>query len=246
MRGRMHGCRRWRHWIGGLAGFVLAAAMLLPGVAAAQDELATLKPLVRFETTAGSFVIEVDTVRAPLTAENFLRYVREGFYDGLIMHRVVPGFVVQGGGYDKDYQPRKTHGPIPNESGNGLANLRGTVGMARGDSPHSATSQFYVNLQDNPGLNPLPSRWGYAVFGKVVQGMDVIDQIGYVQTGEVHGFKDAPLKLIVIAHAQVVRRDDAAPAQPAAPQAPPPSQKPQESAPPQGDTAGGKTSTPQS
>ena len=132
----------------------LALLLTLPAVAQAP---ATLYPRVEVETTAGTFVIEVDTVRAPLTAENFLRYVRDGFYNGLIVHRVVPNFVVQGGGFDTGYAERPTRGPIPNESGNGLQNRRGTVAMARGDSPHSATSQFYVNLVDNPGLSPLPS-----------------------------------------------------------------------------------------
>jgi cyclophilin family peptidyl-prolyl cis-trans isomerase len=120
------------------------------------------------------------------------------------MHRVVANFVVQGGGYDTSYQPRPAHAAIANESGNGLSNQRGSVGMARGESPHSATSQFYVNLRDNAGLNPLPSRWGYAVFGRVVEGMDVVDRIAYVATGERNGFGDTPLEPVVIRRASVV------------------------------------------
>ena len=202
--------------------------MVQPPVAVAQTS-ATLEPRVRIETTAGDFVIELDTARAPITAENFLRYVRDGFYDGLLMHRVVANFVVQGGGYDSSYQPRPTRAAIANESGNGLSNQRGSVGMARGESPHSATSQFYVNLKDNAGLNPLPSRWGYAVFGRVVEGMDVVDRIAYVATGERSGFGDTPLEPIVIRRASVVGEEprvavpaerEAPPAE-AAPAAPP-------------------------
>jgi cyclophilin family peptidyl-prolyl cis-trans isomerase len=178
--------------------------LALPLAASAQES-SSFEPRVRIQTTVGDFVIEVDTLRAPLTSANFLSYVREGFYDQTIIHRVVPNFVVQGGGYGADLSAKTGHGPIPNESGNGLYNSRGTVGMARGDSPHSATSQFYVNLNDNAGLNPLPSRWGYAVFGKVVEGMNVIDQIAHVVTGQRGPFgADAPLKDILITRAQVI------------------------------------------
>src|SRR5262249_36673786 len=141
---------------------------------------------VRFETTMGSFVIRVDPVRAPLTVESFLRYVREGQYDGVIFHRVVANFVAQTGGYDTNYQPKPYHGNVVNESGNGLQNRRGSVGMARPEGgPHTATCQFYINLADNPDLNPLPTRWGYAVFGDVIEGMDVVDRIGNSATGAV-------------------------------------------------------------
>lgn len=175
----------------------LTLCLALPATALAQDSL-TLSPRVRVETTMGAFVIELDSARAPLTAENFMRYVRDGFYDGLIVHRVIQHFVVQGGGYDKDYAERAVHGPIANESGNGLSNRRGTVGMARDDSPHSATSQFYVNLIDNLGLNPLPNRWGYAVFGRIVEGMDVLDRIANVPTGARGPFPaEVPLEQIV-------------------------------------------------
>jgi cyclophilin family peptidyl-prolyl cis-trans isomerase len=193
----------------------LAAAGLAMGAAAqatATEPASSLQPRVRIETSAGAFVIELDTVRAPLTAESFLRYVRDGFYEGLLMHRVVQNFVVQGGGYTPDYQPRTTRAAIVNESGNGLSNVRGTVGMARGETPHSATSQFYVNVKDNPGLNPLPTRWGYPVFGKVVEGMEVVDAMAYVPTGERAGFADTPLEPIVIQRAVVVGEDEAPPA----------------------------------
>lgn len=160
---------------------------------------------VRFETTMGNFVIRVDPVRAPLTVEAFLRYVREGQYDGVVFHRVIANFVVQTGGYDSSYQPKSSHGTIVNESGNGLQNRRGTVGMARPEGgPHTATCQFFINLADNPDLNPLPTRWGYAVFGDVIEGMDVIDRIGNSATGAVGPFKEAaPLKPIVITKATI-------------------------------------------
>jgi cyclophilin family peptidyl-prolyl cis-trans isomerase len=211
-------------------------ALCLSAGTRAEETSSSLQPRVRIETTAGAFVIELDAVRAPLTTENFLRYVRDGFYEGLLMHRVIANFVVQGGGYTPDYQPRTTAAAIVNESGNGLSNARGSVGMARGDTPHSATSQFYVNVKDNPGLNPLPSRWGYTVFGQVVEGMDVIDRIAYVPTGERAGIVDTPLEPIVIRRASVVG-ETAAPA--AAPE-PPPADTPAASEADQADPAGGE------
>ena len=194
-----------------LLGAFCLAASLCPR-AGAEATSSSLQPRVQVETTAGTFVIELDAVRAPLTTENFLRYVRDGFYSGLLMHRVIANFVVQGGGYTPDYQPRPTAAAIVNESGNGLSNSRGSVGMARGDTPHSGTSQFYVNVKDNPGLNPLPSRWGYTVFGRVVQGMEIIDAMAYVATGERAGFADTPLQPILIQRAFVVGEASAAPA----------------------------------
>jgi peptidyl-prolyl cis-trans isomerase A (cyclophilin A) len=202
---------------------LLGGLVLMSSLGAAAQESATLEPRVRIQTTAGDFVVELDTVRAPLTSENFLRYVRDGFYDGTLVHRVVPNFVVQGGGFGADYREMTVRGPIPNESGNGLPNRRGSLGMARGESPHSATSQFYVNLNDNPGLNPLPSRWGYAVFGQVVEGLDVVDRIAHVVTGQRGPFgADAPLKPILITRAEVIgeTRPEPLPA-PAEPPLPP-------------------------
>jgi cyclophilin family peptidyl-prolyl cis-trans isomerase len=148
----------------------------------------------------GAFVIELNAERAPLTVQNFVRYVNEGFYTNTLFHRVVGGFVVQGGGYDATTMKTKaTHEYLVNESGNGLQNTRGSVGMARSGPAHSANSQFYVNLVDNSELDPLPTRWGYAVFGEVTEGMDVIERMGVVATGSVGPFKsEAPLKPIVI------------------------------------------------
>lgn len=154
---------------------------------------------VRVQTTMGSFVIELDAARAPLTVANFLEYVRAGHYDGTVLHRVINNFVAQGGGYDEKYAEKPTRAGIPNESGNGLSNRRGTIGIARTGDPHSANAQFYINLADNPALDPQSSRWGYAVFGRVVEGMNILDAIGAVATGTVAQFdKDAPLKPVVI------------------------------------------------
>jgi peptidyl-prolyl cis-trans isomerase A (cyclophilin A) len=186
--------------------FVLALAILLsPFAVLAQSPPAALAPRVKFETNVGDFVVEVDTVRAPLTGENFLRYVRDGAYDGTVFHRVIANFVIQGGGYDEGLAERPARVPIPNESGNGLSNRRGTLGLAREDSPHSGSSQFYVNLADNAGLDPLPSRWGYAVFGRVVEGMDVVNRIGYLRTETVPNFgADVPVDRPVVRRAYVI------------------------------------------
>ena len=148
---------------------ILLLALLSPLSAFAQTA-SSLAPRVRFETSLGDFVVEVDTVRAPLTAENFLRYVRDGAYDGTVFHRVIAHFVIQGGGYDEQLAERPGRAAIPNESGNGLSNRRGSLGLAREDSPHSGSSQFYVNLVDNAALDPRPNRWGYAVFGQSRRG----------------------------------------------------------------------------
>ncbi|HZF25441.1 MAG TPA: peptidylprolyl isomerase [Steroidobacteraceae bacterium] len=167
--------------------------------APAQPPTPTQPVRVRFETTMGNFVLRLDPVRAPLTVENFVKYVREGQYEGVVFHRVIANFLVQTGGYDTNYQLKPVHGYIVNESGNGLMNRRGTVGMARAEGPHTSTSQFFINLTDNPDLNPLPTRWGYAVFGDVIEGMDVVDRIGNSATGTVGPFKEnAPLKPVVI------------------------------------------------
>lgn len=173
-----------------------------PTAASTAASTPALPPItaVRVTTTMGTFVIELNAERAPLTVQNFVRYVNEGFYTNTLIHRVVSGFVVQGGGYDGPTQKLKpTHEYVFNESGNGLQNKRGTVGMARSTPAHSANSQFYVNLADNSELDPLPTRWGYTVFGTVTDGMDVIERIGVVATGSQGPFKsEAPIKPIVI------------------------------------------------
>ena len=155
-------------------------------------------PKVRIETSAGNFVVQLEAERAPLSVQNFLQYARDGFYEGTIFHRVVSGFVIQGGGYDAELKPKTPRSGIPNESGNGLINRRGTIAMARTGEPHSADAQFYINLSDNLTLDPKPTRWGYAVFGEVVEGMDVVDEIGHRATAPQNQMQDVPLKPVVI------------------------------------------------
>jgi cyclophilin family peptidyl-prolyl cis-trans isomerase len=202
-------------WIGGLR---TVAILGLAALATAVPR-AALAQTVRVTTDMGSFVIELQPDRAPLTVANFLRYVNEGFYSGTLFHRIVSGFVVQGGGHAaSDNRLKSTHEPVSNESGNGLQNKRGTVGMARSGSPHSGNSQFYINIADNPELDPLPTRWGYAVFGRVVEGMDVLDKMAVVATGQVGPFKsEAPLKPIVIQKVELLKGDAATSGQPLAP-----------------------------
>jgi len=160
---------------------------------------------VRVQTSVGSFVIELDRGRAPLTVDAFLKYAKQGFYSGLIFHRVVAGFIAQAGGYTADLKQKPVTANVPNESGNGLSNLRGTVGFARSNDPHSGTSQFYVNLGDNLDLNPRATRWGYAVFGKVVEGMEVVDDIGHRPTGPGGPFdRNVPIMPITIERMEVV------------------------------------------
>jgi peptidyl-prolyl cis-trans isomerase A (cyclophilin A)/peptidyl-prolyl cis-trans isomerase B (cyclophilin B) len=154
---------------------------------------------VRVTTNFGAFVIEMQRDRAPLTVENFLSYVRSGYYTNTLFHRVIANFVIQGGGVGLDYKAKPAQKSIPNEAGNGLKNLRGTVGLARASGPHSGDSQFFVNVADNADLDPLPTRWGYAVFGRVIEGMEVIDRISVSPTGPMGPFKqDAPLQPVII------------------------------------------------
>jgi len=183
----------------------LCALLMTASLALAADPPAESSQ-VKVTTNMGEFVIELRPDRAPLTTANFLRYVREGFYTNTLFHRVVSNFVIQGGGHDAtSMQLKSPHENVFNESGNGLQNKRGAVGLARGDSPHSGNAQFYVNLVDNPDLDPVPTRWGYAVFGRVVSGMDVIDRIGETPTGAVGQFKkDSPLKPVIIEKIEIL------------------------------------------
>lgn len=157
-----------------------AVLSLAAGTALAQTPVA---PKVRVETSVGQFTLQLDGRRAPLTTANFLKYVESGFYEGTIFHRVIPGFMAQGGGFTAALEQKETREPVPNESGNGLSNRRGTIAMARTNDPHSGTAQFYINLVDNRALDPNPSRWGYAVFGEVIEGMETLDEIAEVPTG---------------------------------------------------------------
>jgi cyclophilin family peptidyl-prolyl cis-trans isomerase len=158
--------------------------------------------MIRFETSHGPFTVELFAREAPVTVENFLRYVDDGFFDGTIFHRIVPGFVIQGGGLTADFASKKTRAAIANEAKNGLKNGRGFLSMARTSDVNSATSQFFVNLADNAFLDHGPRDFGYAVFGRVTQGMDVIDKIAGVGTGRRHGYTDAPMEDVLIVSAR--------------------------------------------
>lgn len=184
-----------RNWLA-----VVTLVLAAPCAVAQRTIEITDSATVRIETSMGTIVVELDAARAPLTVQNFLQYVVEGYYDGTIFHRVAASFIAQGGGYLPDLTEKPAERTVPNESGNGLNNVRGTIAMARQGDPHSAAAQFYFNLVDNSGaLDPRPSRWGYAVFGKVVEGLDVMNSIGGVPTGAGGEFdRDVPIEPIVI------------------------------------------------
>ncbi len=165
--------------------------------------LAAKNPVVILETNMGTIELELNEAKAPVSVKNFLTYVDEKFYDGLIFHRVINGFMIQGGGFDEKMQEKKTKAPIKNEGKNGLTNDTGTIAMARTADPDSATAQFFINVNDNSGLNhPSPDGHGYAVFGKVTSGMHVVNRIKLVKTGNVHGHADVPMDSVVIKSAR--------------------------------------------
>jgi cyclophilin family peptidyl-prolyl cis-trans isomerase len=160
---------------------------------------------VKLETSMGDITIELNEKAAPVTVKNFLTYVEEGFFDGTIFHRVISNFMIQGGGFTQDMKQKKTHPPIVNEASNGLKNNRGTIAMARTSNPNSATSQFFINHKNNDFLNYSgPANPGYAVFGKVIGGMDVVDKIAAVKTGVSSGMKDVPVEPVTINSASIV------------------------------------------
>ena len=163
-------------------------------------------PSVRLETSMGDIVVELDRLRAPVSSNNFLRYVLDKKYDNTIFHRVMPGFVVQGGGYTEALEERELYAPIINESGNGLKNMPMTIAMARFDDPHSATNQFYFNVAANASLDPNPKSWGYAVFGQVISGQEVVEAISTVDTGYSEGLdaSDVPLAPVKLLSATVL------------------------------------------
>ncbi|MFN4263199.1 MAG: peptidylprolyl isomerase [Thioalkalivibrionaceae bacterium] len=163
--------------------------------------MAESQPRVALETNHGRIVIELDAERAPTTVDNFLRYVDDGFYNGTIFHRVIPNFMIQGGGFTADMQQKSTQEPIENEADNGLKNVEGSVAMARTNDPHSATAQFFINVRDNDFLNHSgknPQGWGYAVFGQVVEGLDVVHNIKDVPTARKGFHDDVPVEAVVI------------------------------------------------
>ena len=201
---------------------LFAAALILPAFAFAQAPADTAPadaatpsatgPRVALTTNLGEIVIELEQDKAPKSVANFLQYVESGFYDGTVFHRVIENFMIQGGGFDSNLQQKQVRAPVQNEANNGLSNLRGTVAMARTNDPNSATSQFFINVVDNPRLNYVSDQnnytWGYTVFGKVVKGMDVVDAIRAVETGAQGPFqKDVPKQPVIIEHAQRVALD---------------------------------------
>ncbi|VVE03782.1 Peptidyl-prolyl cis-trans isomerase cyp18 [Pandoraea cepalis] len=188
-----------------LLGGALAAAVLSGTTlsAFAQD----VQPQVQFKTSAGNFVVELNPKAAPKTVENFLQYVNSGFYNGTIFHRVIGNFMIQGGGFTPEMNEKPTRAPIPIESQNGLKNVTGTIAMARTSNPNSATAQFFINVKDNASLDyPNPDGYGYAVFGKVVSGMDTVEKIKGVATTRKGMYQDVPATPVVIESVSVVKR----------------------------------------
>ena len=180
----------------------LAVAWLIAAPALASEPF----PKVRLETSRGAVVLELNLEKAPETVKNFLAYVNSGFYDGTVFHRVIPGFMIQGGGLTADLRKKPARGPIPNEAANGLANARGTIAMARTGDPHSATAQFFINTVDNAFLNhkgKTPQGWGYCVFGRVVSGMKTVDAIAAVPTRTRAGRRNVPVEAVVVQRAVV-------------------------------------------
>jgi len=180
-------------------GRLLMAAFLLLGLMSSAAQAAN--PVVVMETSKGTMMIMLDEAAAPKTVANFLKYVDSGFYNGTIFHRVISGFMIQGGGFDMSLMQKPTAAPIANEADNGLDNKRGTIAMARTGDPHSATSQFFINHADNGFLDyksKTPQGWGYAVFGRVIRGLDVLDKIAAVKTGNRAGMSDVPQESVVI------------------------------------------------
>ncbi|MFQ6006979.1 MAG: peptidylprolyl isomerase [Woeseia sp.] len=189
--------------------FILMLLVLAAFCVSYAQEESPAHPHVRVETTEGSFVLELEGMRAPLTVRNFLSLVDAGYYDGTIFHRVIPDFMIQAGGYTPDLKEKESDNTIPNESGNGMSNVYGTVAMARTPDPHSASAQFFINVADNTRLDPGRDGWGYAVFGYVIEGVKVVDKIASVQTGPSGRFeKDVPVVPVVITTMSRVLYDD--------------------------------------
>ena len=191
--------RHRRAWVLGVVCMLGAAA----GVEATEGG----NPVVLMKTSMGEITIELDKEKAPVTVDNFIGYVNDKFYDGTVFHRVIPAFMIQGGGFDKDMTQKKAKAPIKNEAGNGLKNLNGTIAMARTSDPNSATAQFFINTKDNAFLdhrNETPQGFGYAVFGKVVKGTEVVKKIEQVQTTTRGPYENVPVTAVVIESVRVV------------------------------------------
>jgi cyclophilin family peptidyl-prolyl cis-trans isomerase len=175
---------------------------------AKENTMSDTQSKVKLTTSLGEIIIQLNTEKAPVSSANFLTYVNEGFYNGTIFHRVIPGFMAQGGGFDTSFNQKAVHAPIKNEANNGLTNSRGTLAMARTNDPNSATAQFFINYKDNSFLNhtsQTASGWGYAVFGEVIEGMDVVDAMAKQATGNRGGHQDVPKTDIIIEKAEVIK-----------------------------------------
>ncbi|MFW5500657.1 MULTISPECIES: peptidylprolyl isomerase [unclassified Maridesulfovibrio] len=188
---------------------LLVSALFCAALFAGTANAAGSKVFVKLQTSMGNIVLELDKAKAPITVENFLRYVNEGHYSGTIFHRVIDGFMIQGGNFDKNMKQKPTHAPIENEARNGLYNDKYTIAMARTNDPHSATDQFFINVKDNSFLNfksESGSGWGYAVFGKVIGGKKVVDKIAKTVTFRKGHFSDVPVKPITIIKAEELKQ----------------------------------------
>ena len=174
---------------------------------ATENKMSDTPSKVKLTTSLGEIIIQLNPEKAPVSSANFLTYVNEGFYNNTIFHRIIPGFMAQGGGFDTDFNQKAVHDPIKNEADNGLANKRGSIAMARTNVPDSATAQFFINYKDNASLNhtsPTSSGWGYAVFGEVIDGMDVVDAMAKQPTGNRGGHQDVPKTDIIVEKAEVI------------------------------------------
>ncbi len=183
---------------------LVAFALIVP---AHMSQASGGNPVIKLETTMGAIVLELDAQKAPKTVENFIQYVKDGHYNGTIFHRVIDGFMIQGGGFDAEMSQKDTRKPIENEANNGLKNDVYTIAMARTQDPHSATAQFFINVKNNTFLNhssPTQAGWGYAVFGKVIEGSNVVDAIAKVSTTSKGMFDDVPTETVMIKKAVVV------------------------------------------
>lgn len=187
----------------------LAVCLAFAGAGNAQAAAKAADPVVKLETSLGDILLQLNPAKAPITTANFIQYVKSGHYDGTVFHRVIKNFMIQGGGLNQDLHEKRTLAPIRNEANNGLKNRKYTIAMARTNDPHSASSQFFINTRDNDFLDfkaQTPQGWGYAVFGKVIGGQDVVDKIENVRTGNKSGYQDVPQEPVVIKKAFVVEK----------------------------------------
>jgi peptidyl-prolyl cis-trans isomerase B (cyclophilin B) len=186
--------------------FLLVGLCVLPAQAASITATKGKMKMVKLHTNQGTITLELDAEKAPVTVANFLEYVNSGFYSNTIFHRVIPNFMIQGGGFEPGLKQKQTNAPIKNEAANGLKNDIYTIAMARTGDPHSATAQFFINTKNNSFLDyPGQDGWGYCVFGKVVEGKEVVDAIGKVKTGSSHGYQDVPVEDVIITKAEEIK-----------------------------------------